>query len=393
VTTPTLTSAALAAALSVADLTDPDETRQRPHALARLVWLAVDSLAAAWRIPVRTLRSGRLVSVDDNYDRLGYAPAAVTRDARYTRYVSETVLLRSHTSAGVPYALRQLAADGTAAPSDVLLALPGVVYRRDAIDRLHTGTPHQLDLWRVSRSQSLDETDQAQMIAVLMDTLLPGMEWRTTPADHPYTTHGRQVDVRAGADWVEVAECGLAANHVLRGAGLTGWSGLALGMGLDRVLMLRKNIPDIRLLRSADPRIASQMEDLALYRPVSNQPPVRRDLSVALSPPVDSEVLGDRVREALGNEADWVEAVQLLSVTEYGGVPPAARHRIGLAPGQVNALIRVVLRPVDRTLTDAEANHLRDRIYAALHEGSVAQWASIVDHDHEAGQPDSDSKS
>lgn len=57
-------------------------------------------------------------------------------------------------------------------------------------------------------------------------------------------------------------------------------------------------------------------------------------------------------------------------------MPPAARTRIGLGTTQVNALVWVVLRPADRTLTDAEANELRDRIYAALHEGGVAQWAT-----------------
>jgi tRNA synthetases class II core domain (F) len=50
---------------------------------------------------------------------------------------------------------------------------------------------------------------------------------------------------------------------VLAAAGLPGRSGLALGMGLDRLLMLVKHIPDIRLLRSVDPRIAGQMLDLA----------------------------------------------------------------------------------------------------------------------------------
>ena len=34
-----------------------------------------------------------------------------------------------------------------------IVACPGVVYRRDSIDRLHSGTPHQLDLWRVSRDR------------------------------------------------------------------------------------------------------------------------------------------------------------------------------------------------------------------------------------------------
>lgn len=42
----------------------------------------------------------------------------------------------------------------------------------------------------------------------------------------------------------------------------------------------------------------------------------------------------------------------------------------------MNLLLRVVLRHPERTLTDAEANALRDRIYAALHEGATHQWAS-----------------
>ena len=55
--------------------------------------------------------------------------------------------------------------------------------------------------------------------------------------------------------------------------------GLAMGLGLDRALMLRKGIGDIRLLRSADPRVADQLLDLEPYRPVSSMPPARRDLS------------------------------------------------------------------------------------------------------------------
>jgi phenylalanyl-tRNA synthetase beta subunit len=53
-------------------------------------------------------------------------------------------------------------------------------------------------------------------------------------------------------------------------------------MGLDRALMLRKGIDDIRLLRSTEPRIAAQLFDLSPWRPVSCQPPVRRDLSIVV---------------------------------------------------------------------------------------------------------------
>jgi phenylalanyl-tRNA synthetase alpha chain len=57
-----------------------------------------------------------------------------------------------------------------------------------------------------------------------------------------------------------------------------------------------------------------------------------------------------------------------------------SRRRLGIAwgisPGQKNLLVRVVLRDLERTLTDADANGLRDRIYAAIHEGSGWAWAS-----------------
>jgi len=359
----------LVAALSTRDLTDPG---QGPHALQILVEEAVRALALDG-VQIRPERSRPVVPVRDNYDLLGYAPDAVARDARYTRYVSDTCVLRSHTSAGIPSALRRLAADADA-PSDVLLVLPGICHRRDAIDRLHTGTPHQLDLWLLRRGgRRLDRTDLADMVSRLLAAVLPGRHWRWTAAEHPYTVGGRQIDVIDAGRPVEVAECGLAAPHVLRNAGVDAerWSGLALGMGLDRVLMLRTGVPDIRLLRSADRRVSTQMLDLAPYRPVSDLPPVRRDLSVAVAAGADAETVGDRVRVTLGPDADLVEEVTVLSTTPYAALPGPARDRLGIRPGQDNVLVRVVLRPIDRTLTAGEANAVRDRIYGALHEGAA----------------------
>jgi phenylalanyl-tRNA synthetase alpha chain len=153
-------------------------------------------------------------------------------------------------------------------------------------------------------------------------------------------------------------------------------SGLAMGLGLDRLLMLRKRLPDIRLLRAGDPRIAGQMRDLERWRPVSAMPPVRRDLSIAVDAGELAEDLGDRVRAALGSRAGAVESVEVRSETRYEELPEAARARLGIAPGQVNMLVRVVLRDLERTLTHEEANQLRDAIYAALHRGAVHQWAA-----------------
>lgn len=253
---------------------------------------------------------------------------------------------------------------------------PRVIYRRDVIDRLHTGTPHQLDLWRISR-RKLGNDDMDEMCQLLVDALTPGMEWRSEPRVHPYTLDGRQIDVRDPAgEWIEVWECGLAHPSVLAAAGLEGWHGLALGLGLDRFLMLRKGIPDIRLLRATDSRVADQMLDLEPYQPMSNMPPITRDLSVAVDAEDDIEQIGDRVRDALGDDALAIEDVAVLSETPYTQLPKSAITRMGMTEGQRNLLVRVVLRRPERTLTDTEANEIRDRVYAAVHQGAAQEWSS-----------------
>jgi phenylalanyl-tRNA synthetase alpha chain len=139
--------------------------------------------------------------------------------------------------------------------------------------------------------------------------------------------------------------------------------------------MLVKHIPDIRLLRSGDPRITGQMLDLARYQHVSSMPAITRDLSVAVSDDEDEETLGDRVRDALGADTSCVEEVRVLSATAYEQLPGSAISRLGARPGQKNLLVRVVLRDLDKTLTNETANALRDRIYRALHQGTEHQWA------------------
>jgi phenylalanyl-tRNA synthetase alpha chain len=359
-------------ALSVRDLTDP---AAGPHAMQRLVSSALESLRAAWGCEVRVHRQSPVVSIADNYDRLHYPPGGAARDARYSRYVCDTALLRSQTSAMIPGLLRRLA---EAPPRDALLACPGLVYRRDCIDRLHTGEPHQMDLWRIRQGTPLTTADLQDMIGTVVHALLPGREARLTAAVHPYTTDGLQIDVLEHGEWVEIGECGLALPALLAESGLdpAGTTGLAMGLGLDRILMLRKGLDDIRLLRSADPRIATQLLDLEPYRPVSSMPEVRRDVSLVLPEEQTPEELGDAVREALGARAELVESVQVLSETPCSALPPSAVKRLGISPGQKNVLLRVVLRALDRTLTHDECNVLRDDIYAALHRGTAWEWAA-----------------
>ena len=367
-----LSAEELRRALSVRDLTDP---AHGPHALQQLLTTALEALRGTWGCEVRVHRQSPIVSIADNYDHLHYPPEGAARDARYTRYVCDTALLRTQTSAMIPGLLRRLAA---APVGDVLLACPGLVYRRDCIDRLHTGEPHQLDMWRIRRGPPLGLAELREMIETVVRAVLPGREPRMEPARHPYTTDGLQIDVREGAEWVEIGECGLALPALLAENGLEAGhtTGLAMGLGLDRILMLRKGLDDIRLLRSEDPRIASQLLDLEPYRPVSSMPAVRRDLSLVLGQEETPEELGDAVRAALGERARLVESVEVLSETPYVALPAAAVARLGISPGQRNVLLRVVLRALERTLTHEECNTLRDDIYAALHRGTAWEWAA-----------------
>lgn len=356
-------------ALTMRDLSNPEHG---PHAMQELLGQVTAALTRHWGVAAKTVRNSPLVSVADNYDNLGFSASTVTRDQRYSRYVSPTVMLRSHTSASVPSLLRNLPRTGAL---DELVVMPGLVYRRDAIDRTHVGAPHQVDLWRICPSPALGPVDLESMIAVLVEAVLPGARWRTVPAVHPYTTNGLQVDVLVGSAWLELAECGMMAPHLFAGAGLDPeqWSGLALGMGLDRALMLRKGIPDIRLLRARDQRIGSQMLDLAPWQPVSLLPPIRRDISIVVPTSFDEEILGDEVRQALKERMDDLESVELLGLTDCEDLPAAARDRLQIEPGQANALIRITLRPIESTLTAREANLMRDDIYRALHQGRVVE--------------------
>lgn len=358
----------LSAALHLRDLTDPE---QGPHAMQLLLADVRTALTDLWRIPVDTVRDSPIVAVADNYDRLGFTAGAVTRDQRYSRYISPTTMLRSHTTAAIPWLLGQVDPRAT---YDRLLLLPGLVYRRDAIDRTHVGEPHQVDLWRIASAQ-LSVDDLEAMVERLVQAVLPNARWRSVHAVHPYTVHGRQIDVLVDGEWLELAECGLVAPHVLRGAGLDPrtWSGLALGMGMDRALMLRKGIPDIRLLRATHPRIAEQMADLTPWRPVSMLPAISRDLSIVVDAQADSQVLGDQVRTTLASRVEDLESVEVRARTSYAELPPAARQRLGIRPEQANVLLRVTLRPLSSTLTDKQANGIRDQIYLALHQGKVLE--------------------
>lgn len=367
-----LTASDLHRALTLRDLSDP---AQGSHAMQILLGRIVSVLATAWASTTTGVRNPPIVAVRDNYDRLGVDAGEIIRDARYTRYVSPTTMLRSHTSADIPHTLGRYRT--CAGPVDELIVIPGLVYRRDVVDRTHVGEPHQVDLWRLRSSPDTSDAALDQMIALLVKAVLPGARYRTVPSAHAYTEGGRRVDVRHDGEWMELAECGRIHPDVLTSAGLDAsqWSGLALGMGLDRALMLAKGIPDIRYLRATEPRITAQLQDLTPWRPVSRLPAITRDISVVIAAATDDQNIGDTVRSALRDRVEDIESIVVLRRTHYEALPERAQQRLGITPGQDNCLVRLTLRPLARTLTAAEANAVRNDAYLALHKGPVLELA------------------
>ena len=134
--------------------------------------------------------------------------------------------------------------------------------------------------------------------------------------------------------------------------------------------MLRKGIPDIRLLRDPDDRVQAQMHDLQPWQAVSRLPCITRDISLAVTPGLSEEVLTEKMLLAAGDCSAWIEEMQVKGRWAVDELPVQAIERLGLLPGQENVLLRVVLRDCSRSITTLEANALYERIQSALHEGA-----------------------
>lgn len=364
----------LVEALSLRDLSDPD---QGAHAMQLLLDVLATALLNHYRAPLQRLNASPLVPVRTNYDTLGYPPDGPARESRYSRYLSADWMLRTQTSALVPTWLKSWP-DKT--PRSLMLLTHGLVYRRDSIDRLHSGEPHQADIWILQPRSDIDDEHRMvrDAIGLICRATLPEHAISLSASPHPYTRDGVQIDALSDkGELVEIGECGRIDPDLLT---RTGWNpdevtGIAIGLGLDRLLMLHKHLPDIRLLRNADPRVSEQMQHLERWKPVSWQPAIERDLSIATDADLDEEILGDRIRQTLGKQAAWLEAVSVLNETPQADLPAAAIDRLGLLPGQKNMLVRLVIRHPTRSISREEANDLRNQVYQAVHKGAVLSWA------------------
>jgi phenylalanyl-tRNA synthetase alpha chain len=353
----------------------PDLTNDQSHAIGQLYQKIYTYIRDSHPTSeVRVYRPNPIVSVTNNYDRLLIAKDNLSRSSTYTHYVTNDTILRTHTSACIPDVLKELATDPTW--DDVVILLPGLVYRRDVTDKKHLGVIHQMDMWRVVRNSTrtpIVKQDLVDVVTGVAKTCGPHWNLRIVESPHPYTRGGIEVNLVKGDQDIEILECGLINDQLLLNAGLdpAEYSGWASGMGLDRLTMILKDIPDIRYLRSTNEKIAIQMKNLLPYVEISHQPALKRDLSYCVPVEHVEEDINEDIRRAMGNEVDILESVEILSTTSYNELPENVRTRLGCTPELKNILVRITLRHLSKTLTKEEGNSLYEKIYRLVNKGAA----------------------
>ncbi len=364
--------------LKVTDLTIPTPPGQTRNIVGVIFDSINSNLSKNGFENISVVRGGQKVSAADNFDNLFFPPGNPGRSSTYTRYVDEDNLLRTHVTSLVPGTFRNLKQEKFLLDYYTFL-FPGLAYRRDVIDPRHLDVFHQIDVWTLQENAKhgiANREDLLKLAKTVFDAACPGAEMIVLEAKHPYTINGIEVYAKIGDREIEVLEAGLVHPELIKMAGLDPdkYSGLALGMGVERLIMARKNLPDIRLIRATDPRVVSQMTNLELFKSVSNQPAMNRDMSYCVDKNDTEEDICENIRKIFGENADLLEEVKIITRTPYEKLEPIAIQRLGATPNQDNVLIRITLRHPDKTLTKKESAALYDAAYPLLHQGGVSGY-------------------
>ena len=189
-----------------------------------------------------------------NFDALNIPKHHPARADHDTFWFNPELLLRTQTS-GV-----QIRTMEKKQPPICIMA-PGRVYRND-YDQTHTPMFHQIELLYVDKNANFTEL-KGLLHDFLRAFFEEDLQVRFRPSYFPFTEPSAEVDVMGkNGKWLEVLGCGMVHPNVLRNVGIdpNEYSGFAVGMGVERLTMLRYNVTDLRAFFENDLRFLKQFK-------------------------------------------------------------------------------------------------------------------------------------
>ena len=199
-----------------------------------------------------------------NFEALNLPPDHPARDTQDTFYITDNILLRTQTSSVQVHVMEQQ-------KPPIRVISPGRVFRSDAIDATHSPLFHQVEGLVVDKGITM--ADLTGTLELLMQRLYgDDCKIRLRPHHFPFTEPSAEVDVMCyncygkgcrlckGEGYIELLGAGMVHPKVLEGCGIDSnvYSGFAFGLGLERIVMRRYNIQDMRLLFENDYRFLEQ---------------------------------------------------------------------------------------------------------------------------------------
>lgn len=199
-----------------------------------------------------------------NFQALNLPEDHPARDMQDTFYISQNIVLRTATS---PVQIHVMESQ----KPPVRIIAPGRVYRSDAVDATHSPIFHQFEGLVVDKGVTMADLKGTLEIFVKKlygeDTVV-----RFRPHYFPFTEPSAEMDIMCflchgagcplckGEGWIEILGCGMVHPKVLKGVGIDPeeYSGFAFGVGLERIVMRRYNIKDLRLFYENDVRFLEQ---------------------------------------------------------------------------------------------------------------------------------------
>ena len=205
-------------------------------------------------------------TVFNTFDGLNSPPTHPARDMTDTFYINPDTVLRPHTSSAEIRAEEELHVP-------YKIVIPGRCYRCDTPDATHSHTFHQVEMMVIG--EDITMADLKGTLDMMAKKLFgPETKTKFRPHHFPFTEPSAEMDVSCfkcggngcnvckGSGWIEILGCGMTHPHVHKAGGIDTdkYTGFAVGMGVERIAMLKYGIDDIRLLYENDMRFIEQFK-------------------------------------------------------------------------------------------------------------------------------------